>query len=207
MKLFRFSIIRALVAVVVGVLLLKYESATLKGLTIGIGLMFTVAGVAAIISWLNLRRQKVQQKTTLESTVLPIVGVGSFFMGLVLSLMLTNEFDIWALYIVGSSLIIGCLNLMMNLSAGRKYGRVDDLFWILPVLITVACIVAMVMGLEPANVPTKILGISALVYAAVDVVYSLVLNSMRNSYEKTQEQVRRATTNNADDNTAVIVSE
>ena len=161
MKLFRFSIIRALVAVVVGVLLLKYESATLKGLTIGIGLMFTVAGVAAIISWLNLRRQKVQQKTTLESTVLPIVGVGSFFMGLVLSLMLTNEFDIWALYIVGSSLIIGCLNLMMNLSAGRKYGRVDDLFWILPVLITVACIVAMVMGLEPANVPTKILGISA----------------------------------------------
>lgn len=71
MKLFRFSIIRALVAVVVGVLLLKYESATLKGLTIGIGLMFTVAGVAAIISWLNLRRQKVQQKTTLSRRCFP----------------------------------------------------------------------------------------------------------------------------------------
>ena len=205
MKLFRFSIIRALVALVAGVLLLKYEGATLKGLTIGLGLLFLVAGIAAIVSWLNLRRQKELQKTTLESTVLPIVGVGSFFLGLVLSLMLTNEFDIWALYIAGSSLIIGSLNLVMNLNAGRKYGKVDDLFWIAPMVIIAACVVAMVMGLEPANVPTKILGVSAIVYAIVDVVYSFILNNLRRSYEQTQAQVRRTT--GSADNSVVIVSE
>ena len=42
MKLFRYSIIRALAAIVAGILLLKYQGATLKGLTIGLGLMFLV---------------------------------------------------------------------------------------------------------------------------------------------------------------------
>ena len=94
MKILRFSIIRALIALVVGVLLLKYEGAMLKGFTVGLGLMFLVAGIAAIIGWLNLRRQKMTQKTTLESTILPIVGVGSFFLGMILALMLTDKFDI-----------------------------------------------------------------------------------------------------------------
>lgn len=192
MKIFRFSIIRALVAVVAGVLLLKYEGATLKGFTVGLGLMFLVAGVVAIISWLNLRRQKVTQKSTLESTVLPIVGAGSFILGLVLALMLTHEFDIWSLYIVGSSLIVGCLNQVMNLNAARKFGKVEDWYWIAPMLIIVASIVAMLKGLVPPEIPTKILGVSALVYAGVDLIYSLILNNLRRNYEMTQEQVRRS---------------
>lgn len=203
MKILRFSLIRALIALVVGVLLLKYEGAMLKGFTVGLGLMFLVAGVVAIISWLNLRRQKMTQKSTLESTVLPIVGVGSFFLGLVLALMLTDKFDIWSLYIVGSSLIIGCLNQVMNLNAARKYGKVEDWYWIAPMLIIVACIVAMLMGLEPANVPTKILGVGALIFAGVDLIYSLILNNLRRNYEQTQEQVRRTTGVNTN---AVVVS-
>ena len=192
MKLFRYSIIRALAAAVAGILLLKYKGATLKGLTIGLGLMFLVAGIAAIVSWINLRRQKMTQKSTLEGTILPIVGIGSFILGLVLSLMLTHEFDIWSLYIVGSSLIVGCLNQVMNLSAGKKFGQVPDWLWIAPMLIIVASVVAMLKGLIPPETPTKILGIAALVYAVVDIIYSLLLNNIRSNYEQTQEQVRRA---------------
>ena len=191
-KLFRYSIIRALAAVVAGILLLKYKGATLKGLTIGLGLMFLVAGIVAIVSWIRLRRQKVQQKMSLDDTVLPIVGAGSFILGLVLSLMLTNEFDIWSLYIVGASLIVGCLNQVMNLSAGKKYGIVPDWLWIPPMLIIVASVVAMLKGLIPPETPTKILGVAALVYAVVDIIYSLMLNNLRRSYEQTQEQVQRA---------------
>ena len=192
MKLFRYSIIRALAAAVAGILLLKYKGVTLKGLTIGLGLMFLVAGIAAIVSWINLRRQKMTQKSTLEGTILPIVGIGSFILGLVLSLMLTHEFDIWSLYIVGSSLIVGCLNQVMNLSAGKKFGQVPDWLWIAPMLIIVASVVAMLKGLIPPETPTKILGIAALVYAVVDIIYSLLLNNLRSNYEQTQEQVRRA---------------
>lgn len=205
MKILRFSLIRALIALVAGVLLLKYEGAMLKGFTIGLGLMFLVAGVVAIIGWLNLRRQKMTQKSTLESTVLPIAGVGSFFLGLVLALMLTDKFDIWSLYLVGSSLIIGCLNQVMNLNAARKFGKVDDWYWIAPTVIIAACVVAMVMGLEPANVPTKILGVGALIFAIVDLIYSLILNNLRRNYEQTQEQVRRSTGVNT--NAVVVTSE
>ncbi len=205
MKILRFSLIRALIALVAGVLLLKYEGAMLKGFTIGLGLMFLVAGVVAIIGWLNLRRQKMTQKSTLESTVLPIAGVGSFFLGLVLALMLTDKFDIWSLYLVGSSLIIGCLNQVMNLNAARKFGKVDDWYWIAPMVIIAACVVAMVMGLEPANVPTKILGVGALIFAIVDLIYSLILNNLRRNYEQTQEQVRRSTGVNT--NAVVVTSE
>ena len=49
MKLFRYSIIRALAAIVAGILLLKFQGATLKGLTIGLGLMFLVAGMMLVI--------------------------------------------------------------------------------------------------------------------------------------------------------------
>lgn len=199
MKLFRYSIIRALAAIVAGILLLKYQGATLKGLTIGLGLMFLVAGIVAIVSWIRLRRQKVQQKMSLDDTILPIVGIGSFILGLVLSLMLTHEFDIWSLYIVGGSILLGCLNQMMNLHAGTKFGQVANWLWIAPVLIGIACVVGMIKGLTPPETSTKILGIASLVYAVVDVVYSLILNSMRNSYEQTQEQVRRA------ESTAIVV--
>ena len=199
MKLFRYSIIRALAAIVAGILLLKYQGATLKGLTIGLGLMFLVAGIVAIVSWIRLRRQKVQQKMSLDDTILPIVGIGSFILGLVLSLMLTHEFDIWSLYIVGGSILLGCLNQMMNLHASTKFGQVANWLWIAPVLIGIACVVGMIKGLTPPETSTKILGIASLVYAVVDVVYSLILNSMRNSYEQTQEQVRRA------ESTAIVV--
>ena len=206
MKLFRYSIIRALAAIVAGILLLKYQGATLKGLTIGLGLMFLVAGIVAIVSWMRLRRQKVQtQKMSIDDTILPIVGIGSFILGLVLSLMLTHEFDIWSLYIVGGSILLGCLNQIMNLHAGTKYGKVADWLWIPPLLIGIACVVGMIKGLTPPETSTKILGIASLAYAVVDIVYSLMLNSLRNSYEQTQEQVRRAT--GSGDNTQVVTVE
>ena len=49
MKLLRISIIRAIAAVVVGVLLLKYDEAVLKGLTIALGVMFLIAGVVSLL--------------------------------------------------------------------------------------------------------------------------------------------------------------
>ena len=60
-------------------------------------------------------------------------------------------------------------------------------------------------GLEPANVPTKILGVGALIFAIVDLIYSLILNNLRRNYEQTQEQVRRSTGVNT--NAVVVTSE
>lgn len=203
MKLFQISIIRAIAAIVVGVLLLKYDEAVLKGLTIAVGIMFLIAGIVSLVEWINLRRKKAdfrvmddgeggKSKADNSQPMFPIVGLGSVLLGLILSLTQTADFLTWAMYLLGGILILGGLNLMMNLLSARKMEPVDGLLWIVPALIVLAALFAMIKGLVPAKTTTTILGITSLVYAFAEMGYSLLFSRIRKRYEKTQAQVRRA---------------
>lgn len=203
MKLFQISIIRALAAIVVGVLLLKYDEAVLKGLTIALGIMFLIAGVVSLVEWINLRRKKadfrmmdngeeVKDKSNGGQPIFPIVGLGSVLLGLILSLTQTTDFLTWAMYLVGGVLILGGVNLVMNLMSARKMEPVDGLLWIPPCLIVLAALFAMIKGLVPAKTTTTILGITSIVYAIIEMGYSFLFYRIRKRYEKTQAQVRRA---------------
>jgi len=204
MKLFRISFIRALAALVVGVLLLKYDEAVLKGLTIALGIMFLIAGVVSLVGWLNMRRKtasfqlmadaKNEQKEKDEGSqpMFPIVGLGSVLLGLILSLTQTADFLTWAMYLVGGVLVLGGVNLGMNLLSARKMEPIDGLLWIVPALIVIAAVFAMIKGLVPARTTTTILGVTAVVYALAEVAYSVLFYRIRQRFEKTQAQVRRA---------------
>ncbi len=203
MKLLQISIIRAIAAIVVGVLLLKYDEAVLKGLTIAIGILFLIAGIVSLVEWINLRRKKAdfrvmddgeggKSKGDNSQPMFPIVGLGSVLLGLILSLTQTTDFLLWTMYLLGGVLILGGLNLMMNLLSARKLEPVDGLLWIVPVLIVLAALFAMIKGLVPAKTTTTILGITSLVYAFAEMGYSLLFSRIRKRYEKTQAQVRRA---------------
>ena len=203
MKLLQISIIRTIAAIVVGVLLLKYDEAVLKGLTIAIGILFLIAGIVSLVEWINLRRKKAdfrvmddgeggKSKGDNSQPMFPIVGLGSVLLGLILSLTQTTDFLLWTMYLLGGVLILGGLNLMMNLLSARKLEPVDGLLWIVPVLIVLAALFAMIKGLVPAKTTTTILGITSLVYAFAEMGYSLLFSRIRKRYEKTQAQVRRA---------------
>lgn len=203
MKLLQISIIRAIAAIVVGVLLLKYDEAVLKGLTIAIGILFLIAGIVSLVEWINLRRKKTdfrvmddgedgKGKGDNSQPMFPIVGLGSVLLGLILSLTQTADFLTWAMYLLGGVLILGGLNLMMNLLSARKMESVDGLLWIVPALIVLAALFAMFKGLVPPRTTTTILGITSLVYAFAEMGYSLLFSRIRKRYEKTQAQVRRA---------------
>lgn len=203
MKLLQISIIRSIAAIVVGVLLLKYDEAVLKGLTIAIGILFLIAGIVSLVEWINLRRKKAdfrvmddgeggKSKGDNSQPMFPIVGLGSVLLGLILSLTQTTDFLLWTMYLLGGVLILGGLNLMMNLLSARKMEPVDGLLWIVPVLIVLAALFAMIKGLVPAKTTTTILGITSLVYAFAEMGYSLLFSRIRKRYEKTQAQVRRA---------------
>ena len=203
MKLLQISIIRAIAAIVVGVLLLKYDEAVLKGLTIAMGILFLIAGIVSLVEWINLRRKKPdfrvmddgegsKSKDNNSQPMFPIVGLGSVLLGLILSLTQTADFLTWAMYLLGGVLILGGLNLMMNLLSARKMEPVDGLLWIVPALIVLAALFAMFKGLVPPRTTTTILGITSLVYAFAEMGYSLLFSRIRKRYEKTQAQVRRA---------------
>jgi len=204
MKLLKISIVRSIAAAVVGVLLLKYDTAVLHGLTIALGIMFLLAGAVSLIGWVSQRRKHPsfqaydndgdEQAKIVETAqpMFPIVGLGSVLLGLILSLTQTADFLEWAMYLIGGVLVLGGLNLMMNLLAARKMEPVAFWMWLMPLLLIIASILAMIKGLVPPTTTTIILGVTALVYAVVELVYSIIFAGIRKRYEKTQAQVRRA---------------
>lgn len=201
--LLRFSVIRAVGAVVIGILLLKYSEAVLKGLVIVLGVMFLIAGVLSLIGWVNSRRKKPELKAletgdTMEEfsapqqSVFPIAGLGSLLLGCILSMTQTDSYLDWAMYLVGGVLVLGALNTMMNIVAARKMEPVGGWMWLLPLSIVAASVFAMIRGLVPPEMTTTILGVTALVYAVVELLYSVLFYQISRRYEKTQAQVRRA---------------
>lgn len=214
MKLLRISIVRAIAAVVVGVLLLKYDEAVLKGLTIALGVMFLLAGVVSLAGWVLQRGKKPSfqaydngQAQEVESTqaVFPIAGLGSLLLGFILSLTRSEEYLEWAMYLLGAVLVLGALNLVMNLVAARKMEPMGAWMWLAPVTIAVAAVVAMLKGLVPPETTTTILGVTAIAYAVVEVVYSILFSNVKRRFEKTQAQVRRASEVRAEASDADLV--
>ena len=215
MKLLRISIIRAIAAVVVGVLLLKYDAAVLKGLTIALGVMFLIAGVVSLVGWVNSRRKKTEfraydngQEQVQENAqpMFPIAGLGSLLLGLILALTRSDDYLEWAMYLLGAVLVLGALNMLMNLMSAKKMEPVAGWMWLAPAAIIIASVFAMIKGLVPPETCTTILGVTAIVYAIVEVFYSIVFNNIRKRYEKTQAQVRRANEMTANAEEGQIVS-
>lgn len=219
MKLLRISIIRAIAAVVVGVLLLKYDAAVLKGLTIVVGVMFLIAGVVSLVGWVNGRRRKPALRAYDNGDgssaandggqpMFPIAGLGSLLLGLILSLTRSDDYLEWALYLLGSVLVLGALNQLMNLMAARKMEPIGGWMWLLPCAVVVASVFAMCKGLVPATTCTTVLGVTALFYAVAEVLLSFLLGNINKRYQKTQAQVNRAAGGSAPAATdAVVVSQ
>ena len=216
MRLLRIAVIRVIAAVVVGVLLLKYGEAVLKGLTIAMGVMFLVAGVVSLLGWVNERRKKTDfhvydnGEEPLEGgakPLFPIAGLGSLLLGFILSLTRSDDYLEWAMYLLGAVLVLGALNQMMNLLSARKMEPVGAWMWLAPCAIIVASVFAMLKGLVPAETCTMILAITAFVYAAVELYYSIVFSSIRKRYEKTQEHIRRASQEARSEDGLVVSSE
>ena len=201
MKLLKISIVRAIAALVVGVLLIKYDEAVLKGLTIALGVMFLIAGVVSLAGWVLQRGKKPSlqvydngqaQEVESAQAVFPIAGLGSLLLGFILSLTRSEEYLEWAMYLLGAVLVLGALNQVMNIVAARKMEPMGAWMWLAPIAIAVAAVVAMLKGLVPPETTTTILGATAIVYAVVEVVYSILFSNVKHRFEKTQAQVRRA---------------
>ena len=56
MKIFQSSIFRAMCAIIVGVLLIKYPQDGVTWLTIAIGVLFLLSGIIALIAYLHAKK-------------------------------------------------------------------------------------------------------------------------------------------------------
>lgn len=200
MKLLVYPLLRAVAALVIGFLLIKYPDHTLTGLTVAIGILFLVAGVISIVGWLFERRRKpvftaydsgmgdssAETAAISHTAMFPVVGLGSLVFGLILCLM-PATFVTLQMYLVAALLILAALNLYMNLVAARQYGHVGLGFWLLPTIILLAGIFVMLKPMESAVVPLVILGWSLLVLGVTELICCIKFYAAKRGFDKAQE--------------------
>jgi len=196
MKIIQSSLVRALCAVIVGGLLIKYREQTMTWLTIAIGVLFLISGLVSCASYLaaKSRRSDVQVFDAEGNQVagftpsFPIVGIGSVLLGLILALM-PGTFITWLMYILAAILALGAIGQFVGLASVSKIARVGAFFWIMPSVILLVALVAIVRPQLIASAPLFVIGWCMLVYGVVEFVNALKIYKVRKAAAKSQKEV------------------
>lgn len=198
MKIFQSSIFRAVCAMIVGVLLLKYPQDGVTWLTMAIGALFLLSGVIALIAYWQARRHAGdyiitdQEGRVVSGTqpTFPIVGAGSVILGLVL-VITPNAFINGLMYMLAAILILGGITQLMSLISARRYGSVPFGYWVCPSLILVTGLFVTVKPMETAQLPLMILGWCSLLYGVIELVNALKIHSLRKTADRQREEWER----------------
>ena len=198
MKLFQSSLFRALCAIVVGALLIKYPDDSVTWLTVAIGILFLLSGIIALIAYVNARKNASEYTITDQEgriisgsqPTFPIVGAGSVILGLTLALT-PGVFIHGLMYILGAIMILGGLNQLMALVSARRLGDVPFTFWIAPSLILITGLFVVLRPMETAEIPLLILGWCSLLYGITEIINSLKIRSIRKLADRQREEMER----------------
>ena len=184
MKVLQSSIFRAICAIVIGALLIKFPDNTVKGITVAIGVLFLLSGVISCVSKIYDAEGKLVAG---EQPTFPIVGIGSAILGLILALTPT-AFVSALMYIIGAILILGAVNQFMNLIGARRYGHISLWYWVMPSLILLTGLYVMLKPMAPLEMAMLILGWCTLVYGVVELINSLKFYRDKKSWQLSQQQ-------------------
>ncbi len=190
MSLIQHSIFRALCAIAVGVLLVKYRQEMVQWMTITIGVLFFLSGlVAAITSYVKrMAARKVQheeqiaQESQPDDTQQPaqqaqatgcglgtVVAIGCMLLGIVLALM-PEVFINYLMYILAAFLILGALQQYFSLALAHREDSVSLGWWVMPSLLLLAGIFIIVNPRQILTAPLFFIGWCMIIYGVVEVV-------------------------------------
>ena len=114
MKILQSSLFRAICAIAIGILLIKYPDNTVTWMTVAIGVLFLLSGIISVIVYVNARKHVAEYKITdaegntvvgTDKPTFPIVGVGSIILGA----MLRTDQDERRRKLGSDLLVCGCL--------------------------------------------------------------------------------------------------
>jgi len=194
MKILQSSVFRAICAIAIGIMLIKYPDNTVTWITIAIGVLFLLSGIISMVAYYHaIKHVSEYTITDAEGRVVsgqkptfPIVGVGSAILGLILALTPT-VFVKALMYIIGAVLILGAINQFMNLLNGRKYGKIGFGYWIFPSVILLTGLFVIIKPLTPAAMAMLVLGWCTLLYGVTELINSLKIYNEKRKFTKAQE--------------------
>ena len=194
MKILQSSVFRAISAIAIGCLLIKYPDNTVTWITVAIGILFLLSGLISLIVYVHARKNVSEFKImdseghviAGEKPTFPIVGVGSLILGAMLALT-PNVFITALMYIIGGILILGAINQFMNLVNARKYGKVSFGFWVFPSVVLLIGLYVIIKPMAPASMAMLILGWCSLLYGVTELVNSLKFHADKRKFSQAQE--------------------
>lgn len=202
MKVLQSSIFRAICAIVVGVLLVKYRDQAVTGMTIAVGILFFISGLISCIAYMSAKRKSTGDSFDLydaqgnlikQSTPnFPIVGIGSLILGALLALA-PNAFVNGLVYVLGAIIILGAVNQFYNLTIASRFARIGFFWWVCPALLLLIGLIAIIKPSFMASVPLLVLGWCIMIYGVVEIIDSIKIHQCRKCFV--------STTSGKDDNT------
>ena len=123
---------RALIAILMGVVLVVWPDVALKSLVMFIGFLFLFSGIMASI--ISYRRQQAEER---QGSMFSMNGVGSIILGALL-ISVPLFFTTILMFLLGGILVLAAIAQLAGLSMARQMGNVSVVNYIFPVLILLA---------------------------------------------------------------------
>lgn len=188
MKVLQSSIFRAICAIIVGALLIKYREQTVTWITILIGAIFFISGIISCIAYFAAKRKSTdgdldiydaQGNLIVQSKpMFPIVGLGSLILGAILAL-LPNAFVNGLVYVLAAILILGAINQLFSLAVATRFAHIGFVWWMVPALVLIIGIVAVIKPSLIATAPLLIIGWCMMIYGVVEIINSMKIHQCK----------------------------
>lgn len=155
------SFLRTICALVIGLILVMFPNEAGDYLVITVGVVFLIPSLLSIIGYFAMNAE--------ERLRWPIEGIGSLLFGLWLVIMPGFFADLLT-FVLGFILVLGGIQQISSLSVARRWMSVHAGFYIIPVLILLAGLVAVVNPTGVRSTAFIVIGITSLVYAVSELV-------------------------------------
>jgi len=161
MKGLSYSFLRAICALVIGLILVMFPDRAGDYLVITIGVVFLIPSLIGITGYFV---QPAEARLRF-----PVEGVGSLLFGLWLIIM-PDFFVNLLTFVLGFILVMGGVQQIASLFAARRWMSVPAGFYVVPVLILLAGLVALFNPTGVRSTAFVIIGVGGLVYAAAELL-------------------------------------
>ena len=161
MKGISYSFLRAICALVIGLVLVMFPDRAGDYFVITIGIIFLVPSLISVIGYFAQNAEMRRR--------FPVEGVGSLLFGLWLIVMPAIFADLLT-FVLGFILVMGGVQQIASLSAARRWMPVPGGFYVVPALILIAGLIALFNPTGVRSTAFIIIGVSSLVYAASELV-------------------------------------
>lgn len=155
------SFLRTICALIIGLILVMFPNEAGDYLVITVGVVFMIPSLLSIIGYFAMNAE--------ERRRLPIEGIGSLLFGLWLVIMPGFFADLLT-FVLGFVLVLGGVQQISSLSVARRWMPVHAGFYVVPVLILLAGLVALVNPTGVRSTAFIVIGVTSLVYAVSELV-------------------------------------